>query len=152
MGAPYSQDVRDKVLSAVDRGKKVGEIVDLFSVSSAWVRRVVQRRRQHGEIAPRAMGGRRFSKIDRARLAELVSQRPDATLHELRELLGVACALSAVAAALKKLGLSYKKRRSMPPSRTARTSPPAERSGSSGVRASTPSGSSSSMRRGRRPT
>jgi transposase len=152
MGAPYSQDVRDKVLRAVDRGKSVCEIVDLFSVSASWVRRMVQRRRENGETAPRPMGGKRFSKIDRARLAELVQQRPDATLQELRESLGVTCAISAVAAALKMLGMSYKKRRSTPPNRTARMSRRGGRSGFSGARASIPIASSSSTRRGPRPT
>ena len=110
MGAPYSQDVRNKIFRAVDRGKPNREIADMFGVSGSWVRRLVQRRRVHGETAPRPMGGKRFEKIDRARLADLVAGRPDATLQELREGLGVACAISAIGAAVQKLGLSFKKR------------------------------------------
>jgi transposase len=136
MGAPYSQDVRDKVFNAVDRGKAHRVIADMFSVSESWVRRLVQRRREHGEIAPRPMGGKRFEKIDRARLADLVAARPDATLRELRENLGVACALSAIGAAVQKLGFSYKTRRSTPRNRIGRTSPGAARSGCSGASAS----------------
>lgn len=129
MGAAYSQDLRDRVLAACDRGMKTKQVAEVFAVSPAWVRRIKQRRCEHGETAPRPCGGRTHFKIDRARLAELVAQRPDATLKELRVLLGVECAESTVCVALKKLGYTYKKRRSTRPSRTARTSPSEERDG-----------------------
>lgn len=129
MAAPYSQDLRDRVLAAYDRGMPTKAIAEVFAVSPAWARMVKQRRRDLGETAPRPMGGATVVKIDRARLAELVKQRPDATLKELRGMLGVQCAESAVCMALKKLGLSYKKRRSTPASRTAPTSPSAASSG-----------------------
>ena len=122
MATPYSQDLRDRVLAAYGRGMKTKAIAQVFSVSPAWARRLKQRLREAGESSPRPMGGKRFEKIDRARLAELVEQQPDATLEELRIRLGAVCGISAVCAALKKLGLSFKKRRSTRPSRTARTS------------------------------
>ena len=121
MATPYSQDLRDRVLAAGDRGMKTKQIAQLFEVSPAWVRRLRQRRRETGETAPRPMGGATVIKIDRVLLAELVRQQPDATLEELRQRLGVGCALSAVSMALKALGLSFKKRRCTRPSRTART-------------------------------
>jgi len=121
MGAPYAQDLRDRVLSAYDRGMTTRQIADVFDVSPAWARRVKQRRRENGETSPRPMGGVRVVKIDLLRLADLVAQQPDATLKELREKLGVACAESAVCMALKRLGLSFKKRRFTPPSRIVRT-------------------------------
>jgi transposase len=131
MAAPYSQDLRSRVLGAYERGMRTKEIAETFDVCPAWARRVKQRRRESGEVAHRPMGGKRFEKIDRAQLAALVRASPDATLKELRQGLGVSCALSAVCAALKKLGLSFKKRRSVRPSRTARTSRHAGPSGSS---------------------
>ena len=51
----------------------------------------------------------------------LVEQRPDATLADLREQLGVDCALSATHKSLHELKIACKKRRSTPPSRTAPT-------------------------------
>jgi transposase len=97
-------------------------VAEVFDVSPAWVRRLKQRRRETGETSPRPSGGARVRKIDMARLAELVKEQPDATARELREKLGVRCAESAVYGALKRLGLSFKKRRSAPPSRTGRMS------------------------------
>jgi len=118
MAAPYSQDLRDRVLAAYDRGMPTKKIAETFSVSPAWARMIKQRRRETGETTPRPMGGATVIKIDRARLAELVREQPDATLKELRDRLGVQCAESAICMALKKLGLSFKKRRSTRPSRT----------------------------------
>lgn len=136
----YSQDLRDRVLLACDRGMPTKEVAEVFCVSPAWVRRLKQRRRQTGETTPRPAGGARVRKIDMARLAELVRQQPDATACELRERLDVRCAESAIYAALKRLGLSFKKRRSTPPSRTARTSPSGVPRGNPGRRAWTRAG------------
>lgn len=122
MGAPYAQDLRDRVLAAYDRGMKTKPIAEIFGVSPAWARRVKQRRRESGETTPRPMGGVRVVKIDLQRLRGLVAEQPDATIRELHQRLGVDCSESAVDAALRRLRLSFKKRRSMPPSRTGRMS------------------------------
>ena len=132
----YSMDLRAKVLGAYDRGMGSAEIAAAFGVSTAWVRRVRQRRRDHGELGPRPRVGTHTLKIDRTRLGELVQAQPDATLAELRERLGIKCSLSAVWNALRDLGLSYKKRPSTPPSRIVRTSRRGGPSGSSGRSAS----------------
>ena len=118
MPIPYSQDLRDRVLAACDRAVKTKQIADLFDVSRSWVRRVKQRRREHGEVAPRAPEpAARYVKIHRVRLGELVETHPDATLVELRAMLGVQCAESAIWRALNKMGYTFKKRRSMRQSR-----------------------------------
>ena len=122
MGAAYAQDLRDRVLAAYDRGMRTKQIADLFLVSPAWARRVKQRRRETGETTPRPSGGATVIKIDLATLAKLVRQRPDATIRELHAQLGADCGESAVCMALKRLGLSFKKRRSTRPSKIARTS------------------------------
>lgn len=140
MAAPYSQDLRDRILAAYDRGMQTAEIAEVFCVSPAWARRVRQRRREHGETAPRKMGSPGVCKVDRARLAELVREQPDATGPELRERLGVECTDSAVYQALKELGFTFKKRRSTPPSRTARMSPSGGPTGGPARRTSTPHG------------
>ncbi len=134
----YSMDLRAKVLGAYDRGMTTRAIAEAFGVSTAWARRVRQRRRDHGELAPRPRVGFHPFKIDRTRLGELVQAQPDATLAELRDRLGIECSLSAVWNALRDLGLSYKKRPSTPRSRIVRTSRRGGPSGSSGRPASIP--------------
>lgn len=140
MGAAYSQDLRDRVLAACDRGMPTKQVAEVFCVSRAWVRRVKQRRREHGETGPRKMGGPGPVKIDRVRLAELVREHPDATLKELRAMLGVDCAESSICTALKRMGLTFKKRRSTPPSRIGPTSPSGGPTGGRARRTSTPRG------------
>lgn len=133
MASPYSQDLRDRVLAAYERGMPTKQIAEVFKVSKAWARRVKQCKRETGRTTPLPMGGVTVVKIDLARLAELVRQQPDATLEELRQRLGGVRTISAVCMALQRIGLSFKKRRSTPRSRTGRTW---RSGGSSGVRPS----------------
>jgi transposase len=56
----YSLDLRDRVVNACDKGDHTRvEIAALFGVSTAWVRRLLQRRRETGSAAPRPRGTRR---------------------------------------------------------------------------------------------
>ena len=134
MGAPYGQDLRERILAAYDRGMTTKPIAELFCVSPAWARRVKQRRRESGQITHKQMGGVRVVKIDSEKLRRLVAQQPDATTRELHRRLECGCCESAVGMALKRLGLTFKKRRSMPVNRIAPTLPCVARSG----RASSP--------------
>jgi transposase len=132
MATPYSQDLRDRVLAAYDRGVPTQQIAEMFQVSKAWARRIKQRRRETGQTAARRMGGPGVIKVDHTRLTELVREDPDATLPELRDRLGVACAISTICVALKKLGFSFKKRRSTRRNRIGRMSSNAVRGGTTG--------------------
>ena len=119
MATPYSQDLRDRVLAAYDRGMKTKQIAIVFCVSGAWARRIKQRRRETGETTPRKMGSPGVRKIDRTRLLEMVHAVPDATLAELRDGLGIMCSQWAIGKVLKQLNYTLKKRQSMQPSRIA---------------------------------
>lgn len=132
MPRSYSQDLRDRVLAAYDRGEKTKTIADMFAVSRAWARRVKQRRRETGQASARPVGSPGVIKVDRAQLAQIVREDPDATLEELRDRLGVSCATSTICMALQALGFTRKKRRSVPRNRTARTWPSAGPTGGNG--------------------
>jgi len=129
MAGPYSQDLRDRVLAAYDRGMKTKQITKMLDVSGAWTRRVKQRRHETGGITAKPMGGVRVVKVDLEKLRALVAAQPDATIFELHERLGAACGWSAVAMALVRLNLTYKKRPFTQPSRTVPTSRQSERTG-----------------------
>jgi transposase len=129
MAKTYSQDLRDRVLAAYDRGMETSQIAQTFAVSHAWARRVRQRRRETGRTTALTRGGATIIKIDMQRLAELVQEQPDATMLELRDRLGVECTESAICLALKRLDLTFKKRRSMRLNKIDRTSPSAGGSG-----------------------
>jgi transposase len=109
----YSQDLRERVVRACDEGRGTRQqIADLFGVSTAWVRRLLQRRRLTGSLAPRSHAGGPAPKMTpdrRDRLAALVTQQPDATRAELRDRLDAPVHLSTVARAVRRLGLTVKK-------------------------------------------
>ena len=117
----YSQDLRDRVLAVCDRGMKTKQIADVFQVSRSWVRRVKQRRRETGETTARRAGNPGVVKVDRIHLERLVREHPDATLVQLRDRMGIRCAISTISAALRGMGFTFKKRASAPRSRIVRT-------------------------------
>ena len=119
----YSMDLRERVVAACDEGTDTrAEIAERFSVSESWIRRLLQRRRETGTIAPKPHGGGREPAFDpeaAARLRAAVAADPDATLVELAVAAGVACSTSATDRALRRLAITRKKSRSAPPSRIA---------------------------------
>lgn len=119
----YSMDLRVRVLAAADEGDTTAELADRFAVSPAWVRRLRQRHRATGEVAPRKPKDPRIPKLrsHHDRIRALLAATPDMTLAELRAELNVAVALSTLWAAVRGLGLTFKRRRPGRPSRAART-------------------------------
>lgn len=118
----YSLDLRMRVLADCDRGLNTRVVATKFSVSESWVRRLKQRRRQTGEVTPRPPRPRQSTLTPHLdRLRELVAAHPDATLEELRSQLGVAVCVATLWTALRRLGLTVKKKSSGRPSRTGRT-------------------------------
>ena len=51
--APYSMDLRTRVLADCDAGLAAKEVAAKFRVSRSWVNRLVQRRRETGEVVAR---------------------------------------------------------------------------------------------------
>src|SRR5437667_12193456 len=96
MAAPYSMDLRKRVMRAWDASGDADEIAATFAVSRAWVHRLVQRRRETGSIAARKQTKFRSRVLagQEARLRTLITARPDATLAELREALPTTAALT----------------------------------------------------------
>jgi transposase len=121
----YSIDLRQRVVAACDaRDGTREQIAARFSVSVAWIRKLLRQRRETGSIAPKPRGGGRAPAFDgpgSARLREAVRADDDATLEELARAAGVACCASAVHRALVRLGVTRKKSRGGRPSRTGPT-------------------------------
>jgi transposase len=112
--APYSMDLRTRVLRDSDAGVSSRDLAAKYAVSRAWVDRVKQRRRETGEIAPRKQTKfrrRTLTEPQEHRLVFLVTARPDATLAELREQLPTRAALSTLWRTIGRLGLTLKKNR-----------------------------------------
>jgi len=116
-GLAYSQDLRERVLAAVDGGLRVREVAPLFKVSIAYVYKALERRAATGEVAARRGGGSRPPKLagHEAALLAHVRSHPDATLAELRRWLfetrGVSVSSGGLWKGLERLGWTLKKSR-----------------------------------------
>jgi transposase len=139
-GQAYSQDLRDRVLAAVDDGMPVPEAAPLFRVSVSYIYKAQIRRRRTGETTARPQRCQLTPKLARyhEEIRAAVKERPDATVSELREWLlsrhGVSVSHAVMWTALARLGLTRKKRPSTPASRTVRMSPRPVPSGASNKR------------------
>ena len=110
--APYSMDLRKRVLKAWDAGLDADSVAARYEVSRAWVHRLIQRRRETGSLAPRPQTkfrGRALTSSEEKRLAALILARPDATLTELRDAVPTTAALSTLWRAIDRLGFTLKK-------------------------------------------
>jgi len=120
---PYPSSVRRRIVEKYQAGLETADIAEDYGYCISDVRRVWQRFRESCSFEPiRGKVGRK-PRLDAEALEHLraeVERRPDATLAELREGVGVKADLSAYCRALKKLGLTRKKSRCTPASSRAR--------------------------------
>lgn len=113
----YSEDLRKKIVEAVERGMPKTEAAKTFGVSISSVKRYVAMARAGKSLAPKKRPGSK-PKLDQGarRLLEAdLDERPAATLPQRREFLGrvagVEVSESTVSRMLKRLGWSRKKDR-----------------------------------------
>jgi len=151
-----SVDLRQRILDSYDQDEGTRQqVAERFRVSLGMVKKLLSQRRHRGEIGPqhyRSGTKARLLEADRRRLNQLVARCPDLTLAQMREKLGLTCSLPTIHLALRALGLTYKKKRYVPASKTAKTSRARGDAGVGSSRASTRRGSSSSTRRRPKPT
>jgi transposase len=123
---PYSQDLREKIIRALEASETQEEVADRFSVSLSFVEKLWRRWRTSGSYAALAhAGGRQRSlREHEAAIRKEVAAQPDVTLAELCERLAGAGAppvsLATMCAELQRLDLPRKKSRSTTASATRR--------------------------------
>ena len=116
MTAPLSQDLRERIVHAVEGGSTIRQAARRFAVSASAAIKLMQRVRQTGSLAPAQIGGSRRPLLEEHAddLRAIVSSKAGITLKEMRDALHargiVVKALSTIANMLHRLGLSHKKR------------------------------------------
>ena len=116
MTAPLSQDLRRRIVRAVEGGSSIRQAARRFEVSPSAAIKLMQRVRETGSTAPAKIGGYRRPVLEPHAddLRALVSSKPGITLGEIQAALAargiVVKALSTIADMLHRLGLSHKKR------------------------------------------
>lgn len=153
----YSREFRSEVLAACDAGELHHDVAVRFGVSKAWVRRILQVRRETGQIAPKTTRQRtpKWHAWAEWLLAKIEAQ-PDIYLHELQTALkcelGETASLGTLCAACGELERTRKKRRSSRPSKIVPTSSNVVRNGVRRKPTSIRTATSSSTKPGRKRT
>jgi transposase len=112
---PYSLDLRERILAALDSGQSSPKVAAQFLVSGSFVRKLRIRRAQlgHFEWFPPPGRKRMLSESDEERVCLLALAHSDATIPELRELaaseLGLTMSLTFVGRLLRRMGMTRKK-------------------------------------------
>jgi transposase len=118
---PYSPDLRQRILAAVDQGTPRQQIVEILHISLSTLKRYLRQRRETGTLTPRSIPGRPSKKgaaLD-AELSAQLAAHDDATLEQQCQLWeashGVQVSPSSMSRAIARLGWTRKKRRWVKP-------------------------------------
>jgi transposase len=117
MAAPYSMDLRTKILLAYQNKEgSQRQIAARFDVSSSFVRNLLRKYRETGEIAAKPQGGDRRSKLKEQQqemLKEIIAEKSDIYLHEIQSIVqertGIKVSISSLAKTIIRLKLRRKK-------------------------------------------
>lgn len=114
MAKPYSNDLRERAVSAMVSGDSASVVSKRFGVAKSSVIKWHDRFRKTGSVAPGQMGGHRKFILEPHRdfIIDQIKRTPHLTLHDLKGLLalqGVIVSHSAVWRFLHREGLSFKK-------------------------------------------
>ena len=116
MTAPLSQDLRRRLVRAVERGSSARGAAARFDVSASAAIKLVRRVRETGSTEPAQIGGYRKPLLagHERLLRELTETRTGITLAEIRDELtrrGIASgSLTTIWSMLRRLGLTHEKR------------------------------------------
>jgi transposase len=110
----YSQDLRDRVLWALERGERPVHIARRLEISRAWVYQVRDRVQKTGERSSFQIGGHRRSRIADLELEvrSWIKAEPDLALTQICDRLaerGVSIKIGALWHQLNKWNLTFKK-------------------------------------------
>jgi len=114
MTRALSNDLRERVVSAVGSGESCRVVAERFGVAVSSVVKWSQRFRATGSVVPSKMGGHRKRVLEphRGFIVERIGQEPNLTLHRLKDELaarGIVVSHNAVWQFLRREGLRFKK-------------------------------------------
>lgn len=126
---PYSLDLRKRIVDAYRNCEgSIRELAERFAVSPTTVQDYLNRVRASGDVAPSPHGGGMPRKVDEASEQEvcaLLEEKSHWTLAELAEQMeqrrDVHASVATMSRTLRRMGITRKKGRFVPASKTART-------------------------------
>jgi len=114
MTSPLSNDLRERVVQAIEAGESCRSVAARFSIAVSSAVKWSQRYRATGSVAPGKVGGHRKPILEPHRdfIIERMKQTPQLTLHALKAELaehGVTVSHDTVWRFLRREGLRFKK-------------------------------------------
>ena len=138
----YSVDLRERVVQAVEKGYSRTEIIKLFGVSRATIKRYLKQWREKGDVNVKPIPGRpskKFAPLQAGLLSQLQAY-PDATLEMHCQMWeqehGLQVSITTMGRAIRRVGWTRKKRRWVPLNGAKRHEPPGENNRDSSMPAS----------------
>ena len=124
---PYSADLRQRVVQALQDGQTQPAVAQRFDLSLSSVQRYARKWREHKDLAPKPTPGRArtLSQVQQSQLGDLVRSRSDWTLHRLshawQQHSGQSISVATMHRCLHRGGYSYKKSAASPKSATKKS-------------------------------
>src|SRR5258707_2640442 len=114
MGKPYSDDLRERVVAAIEAGHTREEVAKRYNMALSTVGGFIKRKRETGSVSPDKFGGYKTFTLEphTDRVKELVAEQPDSTLAELQVRLAkekVKVSQSGISRFLHHINLTFKK-------------------------------------------
>lgn len=126
MGKPYSMDLRERVIAAIEGGMSTRQAAARFSIGIATAGAWARLKRRKGAVTPARQGKPKGSVLDAHAdlICGLIEATPDITLEEIAERLAEEREVKVVSTAVWKFldrrSMTHKKR---PPMRANRSAP-----------------------------
>ena len=103
----YSKDLRERAVKYRLNGHTLEETSEIFNVGTSAVSRWVKQYKEKGDLSNKPLN-RGYKKTNPEKLKDYVKKHPDAYQREIAEEFN--CSIMAVSKALKRLGITRKKR------------------------------------------
>ena len=111
MPAPYSEDLRQKVVAAVERGERKTDVSRMFNISRNTLNLWLVRQAETGNCRVKVTSRKPKTKIsDWERFREFVSQHGKRTQIQMAKLWREGVTQQNISDGMKKIGVSRKKR------------------------------------------
>src|SRR5258706_15315595 len=86
MGKHYSDDLRERVVAAIEAGHTRVKVAELYNMALSTVGGFIKRKRETGSVSPDKFGGDKNFKLEpqKDRGKEVVAEQPESTLSEVQ--------------------------------------------------------------------
>ena len=108
----YSNDLRKRIIDAINDGDKVVDVAERFSVGVRFVYSLLRRFLDTGSYeAKKRSGGapRKISHDDEIKIQQIIKKNPDATLEEIRKQADFKVSIATIHRAIKRMNITFKK-------------------------------------------